>query len=324
VRILLTILLTLGAFLASTGCHADPGHVRIAIFRGEELTPLAQALGHFRAQQLDVEIHEVPSSSKAMEALFGGSVEIVAGGYDHAIRLAAEGRQARSFTVMTMRSPLGLVASPKATRIRAISDLKGAKVGISAFGSSGHHFVHLLLHRHGLKPSDVQMVATGGGHKVTVASAEQGRVDAIVTLPVSQAVLRSRHAALTILANGQTPDGTKEIFGVEEYPAICLMAEIPWLEAHPDTARRMARAMLHTLEWARTHTPEEFQGKLGRTSGGAEEREGLRVTIELCSRDGRMPLRGPEAVRDAVAVSYPRVRQVDVARTFTDEFVGGK
>lgn len=307
--------------LVNCCCHSSSDRIRVAIFRGEELTPLAEALGHFRQEGLDVEIVAVPSSSKAMEALFGGSVEAVTGGYDQAIRLAAEGRRARSFAVLTVRSPLALVASPKSPKIQRVEDLKGSTIGVSAFGSSGHNLVNLLLARHGLAPADVNVVATGGGHSVTVAAAEQGRLDAVVTLPASLAILKARHPRLVVLADGTSPEGTEQIFGVREYPAVCLMARTEWLEGNREPPRRLAKAMIRTLEWARTHSAEDFRAKLDRASGPPEELEGFRATIASCAQDGRMPAGGPEAVRETVAFSSPAARKVDLPATFTDDFV---
>ncbi len=299
-----------------TSCGDGSHKTRIAVFRGEELTPLTQALGYFADERLDVEILEVPSSSKAMEALFGESVEAVAGGYDQAMRLAAEGRNPRSFLVLTVRSPLSLVASPK-SKVRTIGALKGATVGVSAFGSSGHNLVNLLAARHGLAAGDLNVVATGGGHSVTVAAAEQGRLDAVVTLPASLSVLRARHPDLAVLADGTTAEGTRAIFGVDRYPAVCLMARGQWLDRNQDTARRLARAMRRTLDWVRSHTAEEFGSKLAR----ADDIEGFRATIASVSPDGRMPSGGPEAVRDALAVSAPQVKQVNLAATYTEALV---
>ena len=300
------------------GCRSNPGRVRIAIFRGEEMTPLAQALGHFAAAGLAVEVIELASTSKAMQALFGGSAEMVTGGYDHAIHLAAEGRQARSFVVLTTRSPLALVAAPR-SRIRRIEELKGATVGISAFGSSGQHFVNYLLHRHGLSGQDVKFAITGGGHSVTVASIEQGRLDAVVTLPPSLAILRARIPDLAILANGTTIEGTREVFGVDQYPGVCVMAQASWIAANRDTVTRLAQAMRKTLTWVREHSAEQLQERLRNRAGLPEELEGLRATIASSSPDGRMPAGGPEAVREMLAASYPNVRSVDLSSTYTAE-----
>jgi NitT/TauT family transport system substrate-binding protein len=317
-KLKLALLLTC---LTLVGCSGGGSKIRIAVFRGEELVPLAKSLGHFEKEGLDAEVNELASSSKAMEALLGGSVDAVAGGYDHAIRLASERRETQSFMVLSVRSPLALVASPKNARIRAIGDLKGATVGVSAFGSSGNYFVNLLLSRNKLAQSDVNLIATGGGHAVTVAWAEQGRVDAIVTLPASLAILRTRHPEMVVLANGSTPEGSQAIFGVDAYPAISLMAQGAWLGQNETAARALTRAMLRTLRWVGEHSVEEFQMQLRGRSGQSEELEGLRATIATRSLDGRMPKGGPEAVRDLVAASAPQVRTVDVASTYTDRYL---
>lgn len=306
---------------ALAGCSSNAhGLIRIAIFRGEEFVPLAKALGHFPADGLEVEVHELPSSSKAMEALFGGSADVVAGGYDHALRLAIAGRKAKSFAVLTARSPLALAVSPKAPRIARIEDLKGATAGVSAFGSSGNHFLNYLLARHGMNKDDVKLIATGGGHAVTVASAEQGRADAIVTLPASLAILKSRNPGLRVLADAISPEGTREIFGVEHYPGVCMIAQDRWLAEHAESARKLTRAMVRTLEWARSHSAADLMDKLGRQPS-REEAEGLSSLIAAIAHRGRMPPKGPEAVRDMLAATYPEVKQLDLASTFTEEYL---
>ena len=269
-----------------------------------------------------MEVSELASTSKAMQALFGGSADVVAGGYDHAVHLAAEGRQARSFFVLTTRSPLSLVASPKSPRVRRVEDLRGARIGISAFGSSGQHFVTHLLVRHGLKADDVKFVVTGGGHSVTVASIEHGEVDAIVTLPPSLAILRARTPQLAVLADASSAEESRRIFGVDEYPGVAMMAQAAWLAQNVDAARRLTQAMAKTLAWVRSNPAEELKARLpNRAQAPVEELAGLRATIAAASPNGRMPAGGPEAVRTVLAASYPAVRNLDLAPTFTDEFV---
>lgn len=316
------LLAPLGLALGCRGTGPSRPRVRIAIFRGEEFTPLAGALGHFEAEGLDVEINEVASTSKAMQALFGGSADVVTGGFDHAVHLAAEGRQARAFLVLTTRSPLALVASPRSPHIRRVEDLKGATVGISAFGSSGQHFVAHLLARHGLGAQDVKFAVTGGGHAVTVASLEHGELDAIVTLPASLAMLRARIPNLAILADAMSAEGSRHIFGVDQYPGVAMMAQAQWMAGHRGTVMRLARAMTRTLGWVRAHSPEELRrGLRGRAGSPPGELEGLRATIAACSPDGAMPAGGAEAVRDALAASYPGIRSLDLTGTYTGEFL---
>src|SRR3989442_14766265 len=53
---------------------------------------LAESLGFYRQEGLDVTIHRMSSSAKVMEALIGGSADVAWAGQTHLIQLAAEGK----------------------------------------------------------------------------------------------------------------------------------------------------------------------------------------------------------------------------------------
>ena len=46
---------------------------------------IAERNGYFKAEGLDVEILDFPGGAKALQALLGGSVDIVSGAYEHTI-----------------------------------------------------------------------------------------------------------------------------------------------------------------------------------------------------------------------------------------------
>ena len=58
---------------------------------------LAQELGYYRDEKLDVTIQDFPGGSKSLEALLGGSTDVVCGFYDHTIQMAAQGKDVRAF-----------------------------------------------------------------------------------------------------------------------------------------------------------------------------------------------------------------------------------
>ena len=69
--------------LLLAGCGAKSGNIRVRITDvGPRLQPqylantLAQSLGFYRKEGLDVTIETVPSAAKSMQALVGGSVEV--------------------------------------------------------------------------------------------------------------------------------------------------------------------------------------------------------------------------------------------------------
>jgi NitT/TauT family transport system substrate-binding protein len=74
---------------------------------------LAQTLGHFRAEGLSVELQDFPGTSKAMQAMLGGSADVVAGGYEPVIHLAVEGQPVHAIAVLERWMPFLVVVAPK-------------------------------------------------------------------------------------------------------------------------------------------------------------------------------------------------------------------
>ena len=77
---------------------------------------LAAQLGYYHDEGLEVELHDFPGGSKALEALLGGSADVVAGFFDHTVQMAAEGKHVRSFVAMLRYPGLALIVSPAASR----------------------------------------------------------------------------------------------------------------------------------------------------------------------------------------------------------------
>src|SRR4051812_15864446 len=146
--------------------HRTP--VRMAVGSQTELvylaSTLAQQLGYYEQEGLNVAIADATGGSKALEALLGGSADVVTGFYDHTIQMAAEGKSIQAFVTMVRYPGAVAVLSPEGARkIHRLEDLKGATAGVTAPGSSSHFFLNFLLVKHGLSPSDLSVIGLGGG-----------------------------------------------------------------------------------------------------------------------------------------------------------------
>ena len=53
---------------------------------------IAERQGYFKAEGLDVEILDFPGGARALQALVGGSVDVVSGAYEHTITQQAKGQ----------------------------------------------------------------------------------------------------------------------------------------------------------------------------------------------------------------------------------------
>ena len=99
---------------------------------------IAERKGFFKEQGLDVEINDFGGGAKSLQALIGGSVDVVTGAYEHTIRMQAKGQDiARRHRArpLSRRSSIA-VRKDKAGEVKSAADFKGMKIGVTAPGSS--------------------------------------------------------------------------------------------------------------------------------------------------------------------------------------------
>jgi NitT/TauT family transport system substrate-binding protein len=306
-------------------------HVRIAIGGQNQLiylpTTLARELNFYRDEGLDVELQDHAGGSKALQALVGGSADVVCGFYDHTIQMAAEQRSFVSFVTMLRFPGLVLVTSPRST-VTKIEDLKGRVAGVTTTGSSSHMLLTFLLHRNGLAADAVSVTGIGGA-ATAVAAVEHGTVDAGMMSDPSFTILQRRNPGVRVLADLRHAEGVKEAFGTSTYPASVLYAKGEWIQANRDAAARLARAIVRTLDWMQKHTPEEIAAKTPPDFRGEDQAlyvDALKNTMPMFSPDGLMAADGAEAVHTLLKQSLDKVRNttIDMSKTYTNEFIDGR
>ncbi|MBZ5605204.1 MAG: ABC transporter substrate-binding protein [Acidobacteriia bacterium] len=305
--------------VALTACGHKASEVRIAAqppSTNNYPTHFAQWLGFYKEEGVDVAISQIAGASKVLEAVVGGSAEVGGGVYEQSIQMAAEGRDIVCFVSM-LRSPNFAIVG----RVKSPAELKGKIVGVSSPGSPSQFYMNHLLLAAGLTPGDVSIAGVGMG-ATAVAALENKQVDAAVLFGSAITEATSR-ADLATLADSRTPDGLKKIFGVEDYPASCLLARGEWLRANPNSARRIAKAVLRSLAWIREHSPEEILARVPAEFRAASELEAIRAAKQMYSSDGKVHPESAEAVRRVLAESIPKVRdaKIDLSRTYTNEFI---
>ncbi len=290
-RIVLLALATLS--MTACGSNRSAGSagggtaVRIAVGGQNQLlylpTTLARELGFYKEEGLAVDIQDFAGGSKALEALVGGSADVVSGFYDHTIQMAADGRELVAFVAMLRFPGLVLTTSPqRAGDLTKVEDLKGHLAGVTAAGSSTQMLLTYLLKKHGVDPATVSVVSIGNA-ATAIAALEHGKVDAGMMADPAFTMMRKRNPAVRILVDMRTVEGVKAAFGTETYLASVIYGKGDWLRAHHDTAARVARAITRTLEWMHEHTPEEIARENARgisrrrrepLRGGGEELDG--------------------------------------------------
>ena len=306
---------------------ADTITIRLAVARSPfTYLPvyLAGPLGYYKEEGLNVEIAEFSGGSQSIQSVIGGSADIAAGFYEHAIEMTAAGKPLQAFVTMLKYPGMALVISPKASRpVNRIEDLKGLRVGVGTLGSPTHFYLNYLLSQHGMSGDEVGVVGIGAPSTAALA-VEAGKVDAAV-VGAAMIVLQRRVPHLQVLAETFSREGVRESLGVNEYPGAALLAKVEWLQNHPDTGRRLARAIVRSLQYIQSHQPAEILDQLPAAYHTDPDTDlaTMRAFAPLYSPDGRMVAETADVVKRVISVSLETVRvaEIDLGRTYTNNLL---
>jgi NitT/TauT family transport system substrate-binding protein len=316
----------LGALVLATG-WASAQKVTVAVGGAACLcylpTVLAEQLGEFKKAGVQVELINFKGGSQALTAVLGGSADVVSGYFDHCVNLAAKNQALQAFVVYDRYPGFALVVSPK-QKITSIKELAGKKIGVSAPGSSTDFFLKYILAKNGIDPNSVAVIGVGL-EAAAVAAMEQGSVDAAIMLDPAITLLQSKFKDLKILSDTRTQKDTIDVFG-GEYPGGALYTRADWIAKNEKTVQALTNAVVATLKWIQTHSPEEIMAKMPDEYVGPDKTlylAALKNTLPMYSATGRMDPKGAQAVLAVFSQSVPEVAKanIDLSKTYTNTFV---
>ena len=173
---------------------------------------IAETKGYFKDAGLDVEINDFQGGAKSLEALMGGSADVVAGAYEHTIRMQQRGQPIKGFALIGrgMQIAIGL-RNDVAAKVKGPADIKGMKFGVTAPGSSTHMLVQQLGgqgrpqgHRRRRHRRRRRRLGRGGDR--------EGPVDGISQTDPALTILQDK-GLIKIMVDTRTMKGNQELFG---------------------------------------------------------------------------------------------------------------
>jgi len=329
---LIASLLALGALLcvaASQGAPLEKPKTTIAVGGKASLyylpLTIAEQLGYFRDEGLQVEIVDFAGGAKALQAMMGGGADVVSGGFDHVMVMRARGQNLRGFVLQGATPAISLgVARERAARYRSPKDLKGMKIGVSAPGSSTHAFINHLLATVGLSPDDVSIIGVGTGPGA-VAAMQAGHLDAIANIEPAITMLE-KSGTIKVVVETVSVKGAKAVYG-SPLPSGSLYTREEFIKANPKTVQALTNAMVRALKWLKTATPDDV-AKTVPTEYLLGDRtlylDAYRKNSESYSRDGLFPPAGAEAqlkVLSGFEQSVREAKDLNPADAYTNDFV---
>ena len=322
----LMLLLPLGAH-----AQAKPEKPKVSIAVGGKAAfyylplTIAERLGYFKDEGLEVEISDFEGGSKALQAVVGGSADVVSGAWENTIDQQPKGLQLQGF-VLQGRYPMICLAlaKAKAATYKSPKDLKGLKIGVSAPGSSTNRMVLHILAKGGLKGDDVSIIGVGTSAGV-VAAITNGQVDAVSNLDPAIAILENM-GAVVLIANTRTAKGTEEVFGSADMPAGALYAPISFVQKNPNTVQALTNAMVRALLWLQKATPEQVVATVPPEYLLGNKDAYLSSYIRLkdaFSPDGSFTEAGAQNTLKYLAAFNPAIKPADIklGPTFDNSYV---
>lgn len=286
---------------------------------------LAERLGYFTDEGLRVEIVDFAGGAKSLQAMMGGSADVVCGGFDHVVVMRARGQKLKAFALQVATPAISLgISSRHAAQYRSAKDLKGMKIGVSAPGSSTHAFVNHLLASAGLAPDDVSIIGVGTG-PAAAAAMQAGHLDAIANIEPTITLLEEA-GTIRVVVETVSVKGATSVFG-DPLPAGSLYTREEFIKANPETVQALTNAMVRALKWLKRATPEDVAATVPAEYLMGNRKlylAGLQKMRESFSRDGLYAPASVAAQVKVLAAFEPAVREaagLDPAQTYTNGFV---
>ena len=284
---------------------------------------LADRLGYFRQQALQVHLVSHESGAAAVGQLLQGKADVLAGAFEHLFELQHKGHFFQAFVQMNATPMLSLGLSAGRAAPKSWQDLKAARIGVSALESGTHWMASLWLLRHGLQPQDVQFVEVGTSASALGALWE-GQVDALCNPDPVMHWLEQR-GEIRLISEARTLSGVQQVVG-GLLPGGCLMAREDFLLRQPQVAAILAGGVVQALKWLQTAGPTDLFKAVPVAPWIGDRAVYLGALNKLRDAYARDGLIQEEAVFNAwraharVSSHAPSNRNL-LARTFTNAFV---
>ncbi|MEJ1159094.1 ABC transporter substrate-binding protein [Prosthecomicrobium sp. N25] len=283
---------------------------------------IAERKGFFKEQGLDVTINDFGGGAKSLQALVGGSVDVVTGAYEHTIRMQEKGQDIVAVLELG-RFPGIVLATAKDKPIKSIADLKGAKVGVTAPGSSTHLTVSYLLAKNGIAPDAVSIIGVGSGASA-VAALQKGNVDAVSHLDPVISKLEA-DGSVNILVDTRTEAGTKAVYGSTN-PAASLYLKADFVKANPNTTQALTNALFKALKWLEKASPDDVAAAVPEEYWLGDKAlyvKAVAASLPTYSRTGVITAEASKGMLEFLKVVEPTFAadKIDLAKTFDGRFV---
>jgi NitT/TauT family transport system substrate-binding protein len=280
------------------------------VYQGELPIWVTKDAKIFEKNGLDVELTYIASAT-SIAALVSGQTQFSQGGGSEALSANVGGAD---LVLLGNLIPVYPYVFEVPADIRAISDLKGKKVGVSSAGSQSDIATRVGLRKEGLDPDkDVTIVPVGSSQNRTAALKSGSIKGGLDQLPYSIILERSGLHPLFDLASLKLPTVNNGI-----------VAQRSYMNAHRDVVQRYIDSIIEGI--AKMKADKAFATATLKKYLKLDDDQALSATYDYGVKNlfPSVPSIRPEHLADSVdvlSVKNPKVRDFDVGRMLDNSFV---
>jgi NitT/TauT family transport system substrate-binding protein len=249
---------------------------------------IAEHKGYFKEQGLTVEFNDFGGGgSDSLKALVSGSVDFIAGAYEHTLYMQARGQTIMS--VALQNNSFGVVVAlskEKAAAYKSPKDLVGLKMGVTAPGSSSALALSLLMSKDNLAPDQISIIGVGAGNSA-VAMMKSGRLDGEANFDpvITRLVL---DGDLVPVVDTRTKAGLDYLYG-GPFAGSAISTTPDFIKSNPRTVQAFVNSMVKALHWLQKASVDEIANALpSEFYAGDKEfyKKAIEANREMLSKDG--------------------------------------
>lgn len=284
---------------------------------------VADRLGYFAVEGLDIEILDLGNGLRAQQAVMEGAADVACGVFEGLFEPQPRKHLLQAFVLLGRSPQLAFGLSTRSSpATRRVADLRGRRIALAAPGASARLVTALVLARHGLTLNDVQLVETDA-IGVALQAVRSGTVDAVVHMEPVLTMLEQKGDIL-VVADTRSLKGAQEVFG-GMMPSACLFAPAQAVQNHGNTMQALTNAVVHALKWLQTAGPRDLIKTVPEPYLMGDR--GLYLTSfgkvrESIALDGVIPDDGVKSALRALARLDPTLLpdKINLDRVYTNDF----
>ena len=285
---------------------------------------IAEHKGYFKEQGLTIEFNDFGGGgSDSLKALVSGSVDFIAGAYEHTLYMQARGQAITS--VALQNNSFGVVVAlskEKAATYKSPKDLVGLKIGVTAPGSSSALALSLLMSKVNLPADQISIIGVGAGNSA-LAMMKSGRLDGEANFDpvITRLVL---DGDLVPVVDTRTKAGLDYLYG-GPFAGSAISTTPDFIKSNPKTVQALVNGMVKALHWLQKASVDEIADALPpEFYAGDREfyKKAVQANREMLSKDGIVTPALSDNTYRIISSFNENVRnaKIDMAKTYDASF----